>query len=175
VEDEAACAVIGMRPVWLPFADYQYAGDRLDVWQAMEPYLTGADQILIPGFPLVHPDHLWVNHLVSEHADVLPPLALYAEQPYAEVEWFFNRGVPGGSDNETPWTLSWTRVRPPLTAWLSKQRACRAYRTQFRAITRVLGRIALYELFRGGEWLGLPARASEGAVAAPRALSSLET
>jgi hypothetical protein len=164
-----------MRPVWLPFADYQYDG-RSDIWPAMEPFLTDADLILIPGFPLTHPDHLWVNRLVGEHRDVLPPLALYAEQPYAEVEWFFNRGVPGGSDNVTaPGTLSWTRARPPLTAWLSKQGACRAYRTQFRAMTRVLARIALYELFRGGEWLGLPARASEGAVAVSSAPLSLET
>ncbi len=177
VEDEAACAVIGMRPVWLPFTDSQYGGDRSDVWQAMEPVLTGADQIMIPGFPLVHPDHLWVNRLLGEHADVLPPLGFYAEQPYSEVEWFFNRRLPGDSDDETApgGTLSWTRVRPPLTAWLQKQQACRAYGTQLRAMSRVLARIALYELFRGGEWLGRPPRVSDGTRAAPRALSTLET
>jgi LmbE family N-acetylglucosaminyl deacetylase len=180
-EDQAACALIGMKPVWLPFSDSQYPSDRSDVWGAMEPFLTDADRIMIPGFPLVHPDHLWVNRLVGEHADVLPPLGVYAEQPYAEMEWFGKRRLPGESDKETALggTLSWARVRPPLTAWLRKQRACRAYGTQLRAMarppSRLLARIALYELFRGGEWLGLAERSFSDAVAAPRALSSRQT
>ena len=42
---------------------------------------SGADCVLVPGSPLTHPDHAWLNGLLTRH---VPPelLGLYAEQPY---------------------------------------------------------------------------------------------
>jgi LmbE family N-acetylglucosaminyl deacetylase len=159
-EDAKACAVIGMKPVWLQYPDSHYRSDRSNVWNEMAAVLEGADLVLIPGFPLLHPDHRLVRSLVLERMNELPDIALYVEQPYAEMEWFSERRLPGephAADSAEPPTR-WVRVRPSPQAWVRKQRALAAYGSQLRAFTRpagrMLARIALYELGRGGEGLG---------------------
>jgi LmbE family N-acetylglucosaminyl deacetylase len=159
-EDAAACALIGMAPIWLSFADSQYASDRSGVWQQMEPVLQRADLILIPGFPLWHEDHVWVSNVIYEHEQELAPIALYAEQPYAELAWFAHQRVP---EREAPLigledgSLSWVRSRPSAGSWLRKNRALLRYGSQLRALARPSIRLplrtALYELGRGGEYL----------------------
>jgi LmbE family N-acetylglucosaminyl deacetylase len=162
VEDAAACALLGMSPVWLPFPDYQYTSDRSEVWPAIKPALERADMVLIPGFPLAHPDHRWLSELIRDHEDALPELGFYVEQPYAEWEWFGQRRLPGDRGSEfTSRPVNWIRSRGSAQAWLRKQRACRAYKSQLGAMARpaerLLARIALYELGRGGEALGFSA------------------
>jgi hypothetical protein len=70
--------------MWLPFgsSDYERHGDAADVWGAISPTTADADLVLVPGFPLVHPDHAWLNAMLVER---LPAdrLGRYAEQPYA--------------------------------------------------------------------------------------------
>ena len=166
-EDVAACARIGMAPEWLPFADSQYASDRSDVWREMEPVLQRADLILIPGFPLSHEDHIWVSTVIYEHEKELAPIALYVEQPYAELEWFAHQRVPEregpliGSKDES---LSWTRSRPGVGSWLRKNRALLQYSSQLRAVARPSIRLplrtALYEFGRGGEYVAFREQAS---------------
>jgi LmbE family N-acetylglucosaminyl deacetylase len=83
-EDRAACAILGVRPAWLPFGsvDYERHGDDDDVRAAVVKGLAGADVVLLPGSPLTHPDHAWLVRLLAETA--LPDrIGLYAEQPYA--------------------------------------------------------------------------------------------
>jgi LmbE family N-acetylglucosaminyl deacetylase len=156
-EDAKASAVIGMKPVWLRYPDSHYESDRSNVWTEMKAVLGGADLVLIPGFPLLHPDHRLVRSLVLDAPEVTET-ALYVEQPYAEMEWFGQRRLPGDAPSAD---TRWVRVRPSAQAWVAKQRALRAYGSQLRAFTRppgrMLARIALYELGRGGEGLGFPA------------------
>ena len=169
-EDAAACALIGMSPTWLPFRDHPYGSDHLDVdpagvWSAAEPVLKRADLVLVPGFPLDHPDHAWVTRLIYEHEDELGSIGQYVEQPYAELEWSGRRRVPErepllvGPRRES---ILWTRSLPSASVWLLKQRAVLRYNSQVRAIAsppmRLLARTALSELARGGEYLALPER-----------------
>jgi LmbE family N-acetylglucosaminyl deacetylase len=82
-EDRCACAVIGARPLWLPFGsvDYERHGSEEEVRRAVVAAVDGAGVVLLPGFPLSHPDHPW---LVRGLAAALGgrATALYAEQPY---------------------------------------------------------------------------------------------
>ena len=68
-EDRLACAVLGATSVPLPFGsvDYERHGEDGDVRAAVAPAVEGADLVLLPGFPLSHPDHDWlVRTLVSD-------------------------------------------------------------------------------------------------------------
>ena len=49
-------------PVWLPFGsvDYERHGDDGDVHGRGRPSVDAADLVLLPGFPLSHPDHRWL-------------------------------------------------------------------------------------------------------------------
>lgn len=84
-EDRRACDLVGAVPVWLPFRDAEYASERSDatVWEPLAPLLADADCVLVPGFPLAHPDHLWLTILVLAHRSPEQRVGLYVEQPYA--------------------------------------------------------------------------------------------
>jgi LmbE family N-acetylglucosaminyl deacetylase len=114
-EDRVACALLGARPRWLPFGsvDFERHGDDEAVWDAVREAVDGAHAVLVPGSPLTHPDHAWLNGLLSGH---LPPevLGLYAEQPYA-----LRAGV-------TPFARASLSARDRIAKW----RAIRAYRSQ---------------------------------------------
>jgi LmbE family N-acetylglucosaminyl deacetylase len=111
-EDRRACEHIGATPRWLSFGsvDYERHGDDDVVRVAVETAVRGADEVLLPGSPLTHPDHAWL-------AGVLAPLATgsYAEQPYTRRE-----GTAHAFD----------RVRTSPRDRLAKWRAIRAYRSQ---------------------------------------------
>ena len=114
-EDERACVTLGVTPRWLPFGsvDFERHGDEDDVWSAVVESIAGADLVLVPGSPLTHPDHAWLNELVV--ARVSPErLALYAEQPYT-----FRQG-------SRPFSAVPLAARDRLAKW----RAVRAYRSQ---------------------------------------------
>jgi LmbE family N-acetylglucosaminyl deacetylase len=164
LEDEAACRAIGARPRWLPFRDDQYESDRSEIWSLLEPLLADADAILIPGFPLLHPDHIWVTSRVWEARASLPLICFYVEQPYAEAVWFRRGEVPergGGAAKLLGQSIDWRRSRPRLAYWWQKQKGFAAYSSQLKAMTRprarVLLRVAHYDIRRRGEWLGRPA------------------
>jgi LmbE family N-acetylglucosaminyl deacetylase len=83
-EDRVACAVLGVTPRWLPFGsvDFERHGDDGAVWGAVAEVVDGAHAVLVPGSPLTHPDHAWLNGLLSTNVPA-GVLGLYAEQPYA--------------------------------------------------------------------------------------------
>ena len=66
-EDRRACAVVGARPVWLPFgsADYERHGDDAEVRDAVVSSVADAELVLVPGHPLTHPDHAWLARLLE--------------------------------------------------------------------------------------------------------------
>ena len=157
-EDARACAFVGVEPSWLPFGDLQYGDtDPDEAWLALEPKLAGADIVLVPGFPLDHGDHRYVTKLVLDRLEGRPRVGLYAEQPYAMISRREVR-VPESRTSSAIGSVDWQRLSPGPRAWLAKQRALRAYRTQLLAIARPLARvpalIALHERQVGGETIG---------------------
>ena len=114
-EDRVACAILGVTPRWLPFGsvDFDRHGDEDDVWDAMRGVVEHAALVLVPGSPLTHPDHAWLNQLAVER---LAPsiVARYAEQPYT----FRTTGSPFEPKD--------VGLRDRVAKW----RALRAYRSQ---------------------------------------------
>jgi LmbE family N-acetylglucosaminyl deacetylase len=131
-EDEEACALLGAAPRWLPFgsSDYERHGSDDEIRAAVVSALAGAETVLLPGFPLTHPDHSWLASLLT--ADRLPcaRVGLYAEQPYsarserseprAVSAWLSSRLSPSAFED----VPSSSRDR------LAKYRAVRRYRSQ---------------------------------------------
>ncbi len=118
-EDRRACARIGATPIWLPFGsvDYDRHGTPDDVLTALAEVVTGADELLIPGVPVTHPDHGWLVRLL-------------------DGEWFSAKR--GGYYLETLYARREGRRREPFygTArsaprdWLAKWRAIHEYESQ---------------------------------------------
>ena len=110
-EDSRACAILGVVPVWLPFGsvDYERHGTEDDVRAAVEAAVRGAEEVLVPGFPLTHPDHAWL-------AGVVDGTGRYLEQPY------------GRRHGAEPRDYEPVSVSPRDR--LAKWRAIRAYRSQ---------------------------------------------
>ncbi len=114
-EDREACEVLGVLPIRFPFGsvDYERHGDDEDVWCAVSSTVELGDVVLVPGFPLVHPDHGWLSTLLGEHVPN-QRLGVYAEQPYTLNE----RG--------TPFTPVHVSTRDRAAKW----HALRRYRSQ---------------------------------------------
>jgi LmbE family N-acetylglucosaminyl deacetylase len=144
-EDARACALIGARPVWLPFSDHQYerGGSDSEIAARLEEALGDADTVLVPGFPLRHKDHVWLRRLVDSSGAGQRRLGEYVEQPYAAL-WL----PPARRGRD----LEWPRVAASARDRLAKLRACRAYRSQLRLFGQSsLLRQTRYESMRGGE------------------------
>jgi LmbE family N-acetylglucosaminyl deacetylase len=143
VEDANACARLGARPVWLPFCDEQYErGGTDDEIRAAVKGTVGSCLVLLPGFPLEHPDHRWLHGLLQP-AFPGEQQGLYAEQPYAAR----SEGSPGAE---------WRSLRAGLGDRRRKIAASRAYTSQLEPLERPLRQILRYEVARGGEAVLLP-------------------
>jgi LmbE family N-acetylglucosaminyl deacetylase len=131
-EDERACYILGAKTVWLTFGDIQYdrCRDADTVWALLEPHVNEAEMLLLPGFPLTHPDHGWVTELVLGRSPENSRIGFYAEQPYARAAVSSNgqRGLVVGR------AVRWVSLRLSIAERLTKGRACRAYWSQFRAL-----------------------------------------
>lgn len=130
-EDRRACTAIGATPVWLPFGsvDYERHGDEEDVRRAVTPAVDGADLVLVPGFPLTHPDHEWLVRTLAAGGPVGRRVALYAEQPYTcrvgvepKLPDWLSEAVGGAS--------AFAPLRAQPRNRLAKWRAIRHYRSQ---------------------------------------------
>ena len=114
-EDAEACAILGVTPSWLPFgsSDYERHADDATVWNALSVVLRDAAAVLVPGWPLTHPDHRWISDLLGSR---VPPaeLVLYAEQPYT------------ARAGESPFAPARVGAKDRLAKW----HAVRAYRSQ---------------------------------------------
>jgi LmbE family N-acetylglucosaminyl deacetylase len=117
-EDSRACAILGATPVWLPFGsvDYDRHGSDDEVLAAVASSVDGADEALLPGFPLSHPDHAWLASLLAGRLGVAR-LGEFAEPLYVR-----RSGERLPSDYE-PIEVS---ARDRLAKW----RAIRGYRSQ---------------------------------------------
>jgi LmbE family N-acetylglucosaminyl deacetylase len=166
-EDRRACLILGAKPRWLDFGaePYERRGSQDEIWSAVEAETRGADAVLLPGYPLTHPDHSELSELLLRKGLSCGALALYAEQPYQ----FWKRKIPlvssiapalqdliGGS-------LTWSRVLTDSEYRGIKRRAVQSYRSQLRHLglgAFGLRRMIWHEAAQGGEALAwLPRRA----------------
>lgn len=182
-EDTRACAIMGASPSWREFPDAEYARARSadTVWSSLAPELVGADLVLTPGYPLEHPDHAWLTRLLLERLPAEAPLALYVEQPYANLK-VIGRGytprrllgalgialrTPAARRSQRPRVhdqhgqtrfpaLKWMAASADRRARTAKAAAIAAYTSQLGGLGgRVIPRIRLYELGWGGEGIGV--------------------
>jgi LmbE family N-acetylglucosaminyl deacetylase len=84
-EDRRACEILGASVQWLAFADEQYDrhGGEAEIVPAVVAATRGADEVLIPGWPLSNPDHAWLTQALLRRRLDCARLGLYVEQPYA--------------------------------------------------------------------------------------------
>jgi len=165
LEDRAACGIIGADVDWLPYGygDYGRRATDDNVWRAVTESCDGADTVLLPGFPLVHPDHVWLTELLLRQGLPSARVGLYVEQPYA-----FNRRLRMRPALREPLAqmipdgVEWRGIPVPAGKRVMKWRAVRAYRSQLRPLNLSLERgcrlerMLLYEQRKGGEviaWL----------------------
>lgn len=161
-EDRRACALLGAEPVWLPFGDDEHASPEPDVVRAAIAAAVGApDVVLLPGWPLRHPDHLRLTRETLALPALAPRVGLYVEQPYAtdhsirrlarrDVRGARTRGDVAEAVVAADW--SWRPAAPRLRHAAVKRAAIRCYRSQLAGLgplltTRILG----VEAARGGE------------------------
>jgi len=118
-EDRHACARLGVTPSWLPFGsvDYDRHGADEEVLAAVLAAVAGADEVLLPWFPLSQPDHAWLAGLLANADLGSARVGEYAEQPYARRH---HDGAPS----------RFRTVRAGMRDRLAKWRAIREYRSQ---------------------------------------------
>jgi LmbE family N-acetylglucosaminyl deacetylase len=152
-EDRRACSLVGARPIWLPYSDYQYdRGGDDDAIRADVVAAVGDAQVLLPGFPLMHDDHAWLFDLLRDAFDQAR-VGFYVEQPYV-------LRPPADPDGAGADRTSRHWLRPAAGAFdrLRKLRACRAYASQVPILDeRMISSIFRYEARTGGEsiaWAG---------------------
>jgi LmbE family N-acetylglucosaminyl deacetylase len=141
-EDELACADLGATAVWLPFADHQYprGADDEEIWARVVESLGDAAVVLVPGYPLMHDDHAWLEGLVRSRGLPGRRVGYYVEQPYAAA-W-------------QPRPADWRGLPASARDRLKKLRAARRYATQLPLLPggrRGVLDVARYEAVRGGE------------------------
>jgi LmbE family N-acetylglucosaminyl deacetylase len=159
-EDAAACRIVGATPVWLPFNDMTYAARPPDddIVAALTPHLA-ADILVVPGYPLTHPDHLWLASLARAHLIERIHTALYAEQPYT----FHARATGASPGTIAPFDDSswrWDSVSRSFRQDWRKRRAAASYRTQIGRLSdtsRLIGHMLQDERRHGGEAIAWPA------------------
>jgi LmbE family N-acetylglucosaminyl deacetylase len=167
-EDRQACLALGAEPHWMNFGaePYQRGASNDEIWSAVDAATRGADLVLLPGYPLKHPDHAELSQLLLTRGLNCQTVALYAEQPYS----FDHRSEPPSSapvdalQAVADKPLVWTRVSASGAHRRSKLEAVRAYRSQLRHLglgksgigTFRLRYLLWHEATRGGEavaWL----------------------
>jgi LmbE family N-acetylglucosaminyl deacetylase len=128
-EDREACRLVGAEPNWLPFRGGGYAPDKdADaISAAILGSVSGADAVLVPGFPLRNDDHAWLAGLFSERPPPSMRLGRYVEQPYAYAV-----------RKEQPLSGEWEKPRVTVADRLRKRRAVLAYTSQLPLLS--LGR-----------------------------------
>jgi hypothetical protein len=116
---------------------------------------VGAATVLLPGFPLMNPDHRWLRR-VLDGAFEPERAGVYAEEPYAALYTEAPGDGPTPEPERVPPPAAWYRLRAGLRDQRRKLAACRAYRSQLPLIGADLGAIFRYEMRVGGEsaaWL----------------------
>jgi LmbE family N-acetylglucosaminyl deacetylase len=159
-EDRRACAALGAKPVWLPFGYGGAAVDEGELATLLSDALSGADTVLIPGWPLKNPEHAVLALLAFRLGIPAPAIGLYVEQPYVWWRSYVEPGLVPELAAIGVGKPTWTALRASRAGRRAKRRALTAYRSQLRLLrgrTRSLPvrwRISFYERRAGGEGVG---------------------
>jgi LmbE family N-acetylglucosaminyl deacetylase len=154
-EDREACRIVGVNPRVLGFRGGSYGGpgDPELTWHAVAEVVSGADVVLVPGFPRTNDDHRWLNTLLVQRPPPAGRLGLYAEQPYRyAVRHDQRRPSVEGSEH-----VRWASTGYSLRELRVKRRAILAYRSQLALLGftarrhRKLNRMLLHEALHRGE------------------------
>jgi LmbE family N-acetylglucosaminyl deacetylase len=137
-EDHQACLELRAEPRWLSFGaePYERRGTPDEIWSAVDSMTRGADLVLLPGYPLAHPDHAELSQLLLQRGMSCRATALYAEQPYR----FYQRKTSSDLSNVPALrplvgdSLVWTRIATDGAFRGAKLRAVGAYRSQLRQL-----------------------------------------
>ena len=162
-EDALACSAVGADSVHLGAHDEQYRrGYDADVlWADIAPRLHQADEIWLPGYPLVHRDHRLVAELVVSRMDPAQQVRLYLEEPYA-------RRLRRGDVPKPTWQSDtmWSGLRATAPEAGRKVRALTHYWSQIellsgaRGVYDPRGAYLLVQIWRAarsrGEWVSAP-------------------
>jgi LmbE family N-acetylglucosaminyl deacetylase len=168
-EDAEACSLVGAEPRWLSLSEADYRdGFDWDVAQALAVdalRAIGPDAVLVPGFPLTNPDHLWLTTTIL--GSWSGRTGFYAEQPYRH---WVRREHPrpfaaAFADDASVTTSEWIALHASIFDVGTKRRAILAYRSQMKLLgldrhrNSKLNRMLLHERIRGGEaiaWVAGP-------------------
>ena len=125
-EDREACRIVGAEPHWLPFRGGGYTPhkDADAIFAAVAENVSGADAVLVPGFPLKNEDHAWLARLLDERP-LSARIGRYVEQPYAYTARK-EQPLSGGE---------WEKSRLTLADRLRKRRAVREYASQLALLS----------------------------------------
>ncbi len=134
-EDSAACSILGATAAWLPFGsvDYERHGNETSVRAAVAAAADGVDTLLLPGFPLTHPDHEWLGRALIDVSLECRVLGLYVEQPYARRTQGEPR-VPPWVQDALGTTPVFEGVQVRARDRLKKWRAIHCYASQLRLL-----------------------------------------
>lgn len=163
LEDRAACGLIGAEVDWLPFgySSYGPGATEDEVWRAVSEACGGVETLLLPGFPLAHPDHVWLTELLLRRGLPCDRVGVYVEQPYAyKSRWKIRPSLREPLAPMVHDGVEWRRVHVAAGKRVVKWKAVRAYRSQLRPLRLsldrgfLLERMLLYEHRKGGEVIG---------------------
>jgi LmbE family N-acetylglucosaminyl deacetylase len=186
IEDRNACSILGAAPRWFGFGaqPYERRGSLEEIISSVSAAATGADTVLIPGYPLAHADHAALGNELLCQDQSRSRLGLYAQQPYAfdcrlalhgPVETL---SAASAGDGRLPWQraadaftlqraasgFSWQRSAARGRHRSMKLRAVKQYQSQLRGLglrQTGIGHLRLrmmlwYEARQGGETIAWP-------------------
>lgn len=104
-EDQQACDVLGVTPIWLPFDEEAFIVKRDPdlMWATLEPLLVTASVVMLPGWPLGHSDHRYTTALVLDRLPDRSTVMFYGELPSAIRLGSLLKSVTRGRN--LPWLL----------------------------------------------------------------------
>ena len=134
-EDKEACSVIGVAPIHLDGQDGQYSPARDDDSLGAAIRLAAArhDEVLVPGHPLHHPDHEYVNRLTLAALVPGTRIRLYAEEPY--TAWLRRSAAADLMEDSSTEPAGWGSVLAGASAIRLKALAASKYRSQLPPLT----------------------------------------
>ncbi len=102
-EDQKACDLLGVTPIWLPFDEEAFIvkRDPDSMWAMLGSLLVTASVVLLPAWPLQHSDHRYTTMLVLDRLMYRTPMLFYCELPSATRPGTLLKSVARG--RSLPW------------------------------------------------------------------------